>query len=156
MCVCVSGGRSAAMSLPKPVLAFDFSLHPPPYTRGSDLGSTNKNHCLLTQPPWEALGWPLSHLKELFVTFCSRGISLEVMLFSGGPGKINVCVAGQRTPSEGVPSVLLGLAWLCHGWLCGGVCWVKGCKPPHYCPTRGRQQGFGFWHIHGNWCLGVK
>lgn len=51
MCVWVSGGRSAAMSLPKPALAFDLSLHPPPSTRGSDLGAANKKHCLPIQCP---------------------------------------------------------------------------------------------------------
>lgn len=56
MCVWVSGGRTAAMSLPKPSLAFDFSLHPLPNTRGSGLGAANKKHFAHAVPVRRAWG----------------------------------------------------------------------------------------------------
>lgn len=54
-------------------------------------------------------------------------------------------------PSEGVSSVLLellSLAWLCFSVV--GFSEFRDAEPPHHCPTRDRQQSFGFRHINGN------
>lgn len=78
-------------------------------------------------------------------------MTFEVMFCSGVPVRRNVCVAGQRMSSEGVSSVLLellGLAWLCCSVL--RFAGLRDAEPPHHCPTRDRQQSFGFRRINGN------
>lgn len=95
----VWGGRSAAVSLAKPVLALMLAQHPPAIApRHEGLGVPSK----ATVSPHSAhekgsggCPHPLVSLAELLVNFTSGGISLEELFSSGMPGKRRGCVWGE-------------------------------------------------------------
>lgn len=100
----------------------------------------------------KGLGWPLSHLKKLFVTFCSRGISFEVMFCSGVPGKRNVCVwQGRECRVRGFPQGCRS-CWARHG--CAALCWgLLGSGVQNLPTTALPQTGTDLWLLAHQWEL---